>query len=68
MSTLMIAWIVFCVFCFAAGLVWSRRRARRRLQARMEQAVDQEIRQQIHQEVLRHLHEGPAAAPGKAER
>lgn len=68
MSTLMVIWILLCALCFAAGLVWSWRRARRCLRARMEQAVDEEIRQQIAQEVLRHLHEGAAPDSGKAER
>ena len=68
MSMLMIVWILLCVLCFAAGLVWSWRRARRRLRVRMEQAVDEEIRQQIKQEVLRHLQDGPITDNSQAER
>ena len=63
MSMLMIVWILLCVLCFAAGLVWSWRRARRRV----EQVVDEEVRQQVAREVLRHLQDGPAHSNGKGE-
>jgi len=55
------------VLCFAAGLVWSWRRARRRMRARVEQVVDEEVRQQVAREVLRHLQDGPAHSNGKGE-